>query len=339
MARLFVALAPDETCSGYCRCAAVRSLGGRREPKLLEPERAFAFSVQAVDESTVEARFAIANGYYLYREKLKFAVEPASLAVHPVLPPGKIKHDEFFGNVETYRGRLTVRLPLEGAKPGGRVTVKAESQGCADAGRLLSAAGPAPYGRAPGPRRWAGEPVECNPGEKILVQLSVLAPPALRPECECLLSWCERRDSSSRRILAWRSWRGGLLALAAGVYFGRGADSGVGRGRPGFAGSVAARHRTGRSRRSRQWKGKVLIVNFWATWCVPCREEMPEFVNLQREYGARGVQFVGIAVESPPKSGISRRSSSSTTRRSSAATGRSSSRSRWAIESAPCRIP
>ena len=50
-----------------------------------------------------------------------------------------------------------------------------------------------------------------------------------------------------------------------------------------------------------QWKGKVLIVNFWATWCAPCRDEMPEFVNLQREFGAQGVQFVGIAVDDAAK--------------------------------------
>jgi thiol:disulfide interchange protein DsbD len=102
--------------------------------KLLEPERAFVFSVQAIDEKTVEARFAIASGYYLYREKLKFAVEPVTLAGAPVLPAGKIKEDAFFGSVETYRGKIAVRLPLDGAKPGAAVTVKAESQGCADAG-------------------------------------------------------------------------------------------------------------------------------------------------------------------------------------------------------------
>src|SRR4051794_6265233 len=54
-----------------------------QQPKLLPPERAFAFSVQAVDENTVEARFAIANGYYLYRDKLKFSVEPVTLAAAP----------------------------------------------------------------------------------------------------------------------------------------------------------------------------------------------------------------------------------------------------------------
>ena len=59
------------------------------QSKLLEPERAFAFSVQALDEKTVEARFSIANGYYLYREKLKFAVDPATLAARRHCPPAR----------------------------------------------------------------------------------------------------------------------------------------------------------------------------------------------------------------------------------------------------------
>jgi thiol-disulfide isomerase/thioredoxin len=50
-----------------------------------------------------------------------------------------------------------------------------------------------------------------------------------------------------------------------------------------------------------QWQGKVVVVNFWATWCGPCREEMPEFVRAQREFGPRGLQFVGIAVDEPDK--------------------------------------
>lgn len=52
-----------------------------------------------------------------------------------------------------------------------------------------------------------------------------------------------------------------------------------------------------------QWRGKVLVVNFWATWCEPCREEMPEFVRAQQELGPRGLQFVGIAVDQADKVG------------------------------------
>jgi thiol-disulfide isomerase/thioredoxin len=50
-----------------------------------------------------------------------------------------------------------------------------------------------------------------------------------------------------------------------------------------------------------QWRGRVLVVNFWATWCAPCREEIPVFVRLQERYGARGLQFVGIAFDQPDK--------------------------------------
>jgi thiol-disulfide isomerase/thioredoxin len=50
-----------------------------------------------------------------------------------------------------------------------------------------------------------------------------------------------------------------------------------------------------------QWRGKVVVVNFWATWCEPCREEMPEFVRVQRELGPKGLQFVGIAVDQGDK--------------------------------------
>jgi thiol-disulfide isomerase/thioredoxin len=50
-----------------------------------------------------------------------------------------------------------------------------------------------------------------------------------------------------------------------------------------------------------QWRGQVLVINFWATWCAPCREEIPGFVRLQERYGARGLQFVGIALDQPDK--------------------------------------
>jgi peroxiredoxin len=46
-----------------------------------------------------------------------------------------------------------------------------------------------------------------------------------------------------------------------------------------------------------EWDGRVLVLNFWATWCPPCREEIPQFVRLQRQYRERGLQFIGIALQ------------------------------------------
>lgn len=53
----------------------------------------------------------------------------------------------------------------------------------------------------------------------------------------------------------------------------------------------------GRERRSDEWSGKIVVLNFWASWCPPCREETPLFVELQEQYQAAGVQFVGIAID------------------------------------------
>jgi thiol-disulfide isomerase/thioredoxin len=53
----------------------------------------------------------------------------------------------------------------------------------------------------------------------------------------------------------------------------------------------------GQRHRLDEWKGKILVVNFWATWCPPCLEEMPEFVSLQDELGPSGFQFIGIAID------------------------------------------
>ena len=53
----------------------------------------------------------------------------------------------------------------------------------------------------------------------------------------------------------------------------------------------------GVTRKLSEWDGKVLVVNFWATWCPPCRKETPAFVELQEKYGAQGLQFIGVAID------------------------------------------
>ena len=57
----------------------------------------------------------------------------------------------------------------------------------------------------------------------------------------------------------------------------------------------------GRDQTLAQWRGKVLVLNFWAPWCPPCRQEIPGFVSLQKRYGDRGLQFVGVALDTPDK--------------------------------------
>ncbi len=109
------------------------------EADLLEPEKAFRMSTRAVDDRTVEVKFDIADGYYLYRERFKFEAEPGIGGANvkfgpPDFPAGVKKKDEFFGEVETYRKQLVVLLPVE--KTGGGDTLKlvVTSQGCADVG-------------------------------------------------------------------------------------------------------------------------------------------------------------------------------------------------------------
>jgi cytochrome c biogenesis protein CcmG, thiol:disulfide interchange protein DsbE len=48
------------------------------------------------------------------------------------------------------------------------------------------------------------------------------------------------------------------------------------------------------------YRGKVVLLDFWATWCVPCREETPHFVELQQKYGGQGLQIIGVSMDDSP---------------------------------------
>jgi thioredoxin:protein disulfide reductase len=102
---------------------------------LLEPDKAFRLSARALDAGTLEVRYRIAEGYYLYRDKFRFVAEPATVRLGPAqVPAGEVHQDQFFGRVETYRKDLRILIPI--ADTGGidRVKLKVTSQGCADAG-------------------------------------------------------------------------------------------------------------------------------------------------------------------------------------------------------------
>ncbi len=125
--RMLLALA---VVTSLCTAAPARAA-------FLEPEQAFPFSARVIDAKSIEVKYGIADGYYLYRERFKFTLDPATSGGatlgEPVLPKGEIKFDETFGkNVEHYRHEVAVRIPVQGAT--GPVTLLSTSQGCADAG-------------------------------------------------------------------------------------------------------------------------------------------------------------------------------------------------------------
>ena len=115
-------------------CAFLLSWGAWAHAQdFLEPEAAFKFSARAIDANTLEARWQIADGYYMYRQKFKFELTGGSLGAIQY-PPGKMKVDETFGKVETYRKEVRFALPITRESGATTVTLKVTFQGCADAG-------------------------------------------------------------------------------------------------------------------------------------------------------------------------------------------------------------
>lgn len=57
----------------------------------------------------------------------------------------------------------------------------------------------------------------------------------------------------------------------------------------------------GKTQPLKQWQGKILVLNFWAPWCPPCRAEIPDFIKLQEQYRAQDVIFVGLALDQKDK--------------------------------------
>lgn len=72
-----------------------------------------------------------------------------------------------------------------------------------------------------------------------------------------------------------------------------------GRQPSGPAPAFALTDLSGQQRLSSEWQGKLLLVNFWASWCTPCLEEIPLLVEAQARYGARGLQIIGPAMDEP----------------------------------------
>ncbi|MCS4278176.1 protein-disulfide reductase DsbD domain-containing protein [Stenotrophomonas rhizophila] len=104
------------------------------EKDLLPVDEAFGLTAQARDRDRVEISWKIAPGYYLYRHRTTVKADAGFDAEALQLPAGKKHHDDFFGEVETYRERLTGVLPGKAADGTDTVTLEVRYQGCADAG-------------------------------------------------------------------------------------------------------------------------------------------------------------------------------------------------------------
>lgn len=107
----------------------------RAEAEFLEPEKAFVFSAAMATPDTVELRFRVAPGYYMYRERFGISISPLGAATlgEPVYPKGDVKYDPTFEkDMEVYHQDVLIRVPVT---PGGQpFTLTLTGQGCADAG-------------------------------------------------------------------------------------------------------------------------------------------------------------------------------------------------------------
>ena len=191
------------------------------EGDLLEPQQAFKFSAKVLDADTIEVRYQIAEGYHLYRDKLKFEVSPADVALGALqLPPGKVEQDEIFGRMVVYRHDVKIRLPLKRGNPNLQtITLKAVSQGCADVGVCyppqtqeavlqLAAAQPTP---------------EVGGGLAGLAQAQTAAPslqPSIKEATSPALAATEAPQSESSRIE--NLFKGGSFWLVVSFFFGAG---------------------------------------------------------------------------------------------------------------------
>lgn len=121
------------TALAFVAMPAAAQLFGNQE--LLEPDKAFRISARALDAKNVEVTFKIADGYYMYRDRFRFATADGRALTGVEIPHGKVKEDKFFGKQETFRDFVRMRVPVTAADATeGSITLKITSQGCSDKG-------------------------------------------------------------------------------------------------------------------------------------------------------------------------------------------------------------
>ena len=115
--------------------SVVSSVEGFSDEEPLMPDQAFMLDTKVIDANTIRAEWIIADKYYLYRNKFKFNSKTDGITVKPgAYPKGVIHEDEFFGKVETYRGKVAIDIPLNRTGSAKSLVLDITSQGCADMG-------------------------------------------------------------------------------------------------------------------------------------------------------------------------------------------------------------
>ncbi|GAB3551871.1 hypothetical protein GCM10027343_36590 [Noviherbaspirillum agri] len=102
------------------------------EEELIEPDQAFQLKVAAKGPNTVVVELLPAKGYYLYKEKIRFALKNASgISISAVkLPTGEMKNDQIFGKTEVYKKTVPAEIALNRAPKSNSITLAASYQGC-----------------------------------------------------------------------------------------------------------------------------------------------------------------------------------------------------------------
>ena len=104
------------------------------EPEFLDPDQAFSIDINALSRDRLTARFIVAPGYYLYRDKIDLVAAAGGTLGEGTMPSAKLKQDPYFGDVQIYEKDFVVELPLVSPASASQLEVIAHYQGCADQG-------------------------------------------------------------------------------------------------------------------------------------------------------------------------------------------------------------